>query len=111
MDSRDMDRIWTLLSKCRLGDKHLEDGGLKQAWALVMEPYEYSDVKQAVAAHFRVSKFWPDVGEVTQYLPAVPTPKDLREQERIAKNLERSLRSMERAMKDRAQKSKEVTSE
>lgn len=106
MDTRGMDRIWTLLSKCRMGDEHLKDDALKKAWALVMEPYEYEDVKQAVAAHFRVSKFWPDVGEVTQFLPDVPTPKDLREQERYAKDLQRAFHAMKRAAKD-----KEVISE
>lgn len=96
MDSRDMDRIWVLLSKCRLGDAHLRDGNLKMAWALVLEPYEYDDVKQAVAAHFRVSKFWPDIGEVTQYLPNVPTPKDLREQARHAKQIQQALLNLKK---------------
>lgn len=91
MDSREMDRIWTLLSKCRLGDAHLQDGDLKMAWLLVLEPYEYDDVKQAVAAHFRASKFWPDIGEIAQYLPDVPTPKDLRDQARNAEKMQRSI--------------------
>lgn len=91
MDSRDMDRIWTLLGKCRLDDARLKDKGLKMAWALVLEPYEYDDVKQAVADHFRSSKFWPDIGEVAQYLPDVPTHKDLCEQARHREKMQKAI--------------------
>lgn len=102
MDRLDMDRIWTLLGKCRMGDAHLKDSSLKMAWALVLEPYTYEDVKQAVAAHFRVSKFWPDIGEIAQYLPDVPTPKDIRERKRREEQMEKAFL----ALKISAEKSK-----
>lgn len=103
MDSRDVDKIWALLGKCRLGDIHLQDKSLKVAWALVLEPYAYEDVKQAVVAHFRTSKFWPDIGEVTQYLPDVPTPNELRKQARQAERLRKALRATQRALENSAE--------
>ncbi len=100
MESGDIDRVWALLGKCRLGDQHLKDVALKGVWALILEPYRYEDVKQAVAAHFRVSKFWPDVGEVTQYLPDVPTPKDLRERAKHSREIQNALGDLRRLAGD-----------
>lgn len=98
MNRQEIDRIWTLLGKCRQGDEHLKDTDLKLAWELILEPYKYEDVKRAVVAHFRESKFWPDVGEITRFLPPLPegerptvTTEDTLEAERKARRIRRNL--------------------
>lgn len=98
MTPQDMDRVWSLLGYCRLDDPHLKDKALKAAWFLVLEPYAYNDVKQAVAAHFRVKRFWPEIGEITQYLPPVPTPPALREKAKRTGGMGREVAALRKAL-------------
>lgn len=99
MTQEDMTKLWELLKCCRRGDKAANDKRVKAAWLLVLEPYDYQDVKTAVIAHFRESKFFPDVGEITQRLPPLPTtqkPASPQNSARIAREVAR-LRKMREA--------------
>lgn len=83
-----MNKLWALLGSCRRGDPAVRDKNLKAAWFLVLEPYEYQDVRSAVLTHFRSSKYFPDVGEITQHLPRVPPPPSKAQMDRADRNIE-----------------------
>lgn len=100
MTPQDMDKVWALLGRCRLGDPHLKDKTLKAAWWLVLEPYDYPDVREAIAAHFREKRFWPEVGEVTQHLPPVPSPAERRKRQRDAERMRRDLERIKQKRRD-----------
>lgn len=72
MTKQDMDGLWKLLGIYRPKDPRLEDKTLKAAWLLVLEPYSPDDVRQAVAAYFRGSGFWPDVSDIATRCPPPP---------------------------------------
>lgn len=46
-----------------------------EAWTLVLEPWAYEDVKQAVIVRARENRFYPDVYELAALLPKPETPK------------------------------------
>lgn len=46
-----------------------------EAWTLVLAPWDYDDVKQAVIVRARENRFYPDVYELTAFLPKPETPK------------------------------------
>ena len=70
-DTRD---LWKLLELFRPGDSRLKNQSLIAAWALVLEPYSRDEVREAVAAHFRESPYWPDVTDITKRCTAPITP-------------------------------------
>ena len=70
-DTRD---LWKLLELFRPGDSRLKNQSLIAAWALVLEPYSRDEVREAVAAHFRESPYWPDVTDITKRCTAPVTP-------------------------------------
>lgn len=73
MNRQEMDKIWKLIGSLRFGDPRANDLTVKAAWGLVLEPYDYKAVMDAVLAHFRGSKYFPDVGEITRHLPPLPS--------------------------------------
>lgn len=82
MTKKDVERLFELLAIYRPGDRHLEDKTLKAAWLLVLEPYAPADVKAAVGAYFRESKYWPDPSDIAMRCPrpleaAAPERKDV----------------------------------
>lgn len=70
-----MDKLWKLLNACRHETRRTEDKTEKAAWYLVLKPYDYRDVRTAVVGHFRQSKYFPSVGEITTRLPPLETPR------------------------------------
>ena len=46
-----------------------------EAWTLVLKPWAYEDVKQAVIVRARENRFYPDVYELAALLPKPETPK------------------------------------
>ena len=46
-----------------------------EAWTLVLAPWSYEDVKQAVIVRARENRFYPDVYELAALLPKPETPK------------------------------------
>lgn len=95
MTPQDMKKVWALLGCCRLNDPHLQDKTLKAAWLLVLEPYDYPDVREAIAAHFRQKPFWPEIGEITQHLPPVPSPEERRKAKQNADRMKLDLERLE----------------
>lgn len=71
MTGQDVDRLFDLLAIFRPKDKHLEDQALRNAWMLVLKPYEPKDVREAVAEYFRESSYWPDVTDIAKRCPKV----------------------------------------
>ncbi len=69
MTKEDTDRLFDLLALYRPGDRHLEDRQHRSLWQFTLEPYAPEDVKQAVGAYFRESKFWPDPTDITIRCP------------------------------------------
>lgn len=69
MTREDVDRLFELLAIYRPGDRHLEEKRLRAAWLLVLEPYDPADVKLAVGAYFRASKYWPDPSDIAMRCP------------------------------------------
>lgn len=72
MTTEEMDGLWELIGIFRKNDPHLKDKKLKNAWLLVLEPYERDDVRNAVAAYFRECGYWPDVTDIARRCPPLP---------------------------------------
>lgn len=72
MTTEEMDGLWELIGIFRKNDPHLKDKKLKNAWLLVLEPYERDDVRNAVAAYFRECGYWPDVTDIAKRCPPLP---------------------------------------
>lgn len=81
MTRDDIRDLWRFLALFRPGDRRVENQELKAVWALVLEPYDRDEVRAAVVAHFRESKYWPDVTDITRRCtaPATPPPPVKRE--------------------------------
>lgn len=45
-----------------------------EAWTLVLAPWDYEDVKQAVIVRARENRFYPDVYELVPFLPKLEKP-------------------------------------
>lgn len=65
----DIDNLFDLLAIFRKNDPHLEDKKLRSAWLLVLSPYERDDVRNAIGAWFRKSKYWPEPAEIAALCP------------------------------------------
>ncbi len=79
MKKDDVDRLFDLLEIYFPGDARLRDKVLKNAWLLVLKPFEPEDVKQAIASHLRECRFFPRVQEVALkcHLPAAAPADDV----------------------------------
>lgn len=69
---KDIDDLFALLKIFRPKDRHLKDLRLREAWRLVLEPYNKDDVRDAIGMYFRESSFWPDVTEIAVRCPLLP---------------------------------------
>lgn len=77
MTGQDIDKLFELLAIFRPKDKHLEDQALRNAWLLVLKPYDPKDVREAVAQYFRESSYWPDVTDIAKRCPKIViNPRD-----------------------------------
>lgn len=76
MDRNDTDRLFTLLEQFWPNKRAGENK--KRAWALALEPYEYTDIKTAAISYARCHKFFPDLADLTATVKAVSTepPRD-----------------------------------
>lgn len=75
MTREDTENLWKLLGIYRRDDPHLQNRKLLSAWYLVLKPFDPGDVRNAVAAYFRRSKFWPDVTDIAARCPALEPDK------------------------------------
>lgn len=69
---KDIDDLFDLLAIFRPNDAHLADKRLRSAWLLVLSPYSRDDVREAVGAWFRKSKYWPEPAEIAALCPPLP---------------------------------------
>lgn len=69
LTKKDIDDLFDLLAIFRKNDQHLNQEDLRYAWLLVLYPYERHDVREAVGAWFRKSKYWPDPAEIASLCP------------------------------------------
>ncbi len=60
MTKADIDNLFLLLEIYFPNSHKPKDKKLKNAWALVLEPYTPEDVRTALVEHLRTSTFFPD---------------------------------------------------
>lgn len=68
----DIDDLFDILAAYRKNDPNLWDKGTKAAWLLSLKPYKKADVKEAIGAWFRQSKYWPEPSEIAALCPPLP---------------------------------------
>lgn len=72
MEQADVNRLFELLRQLYPNARQVQanNGVLKQTWGLVLEPYEYRQIRAAAIDYARGNKFFPDVADLTMGLPA-----------------------------------------
>lgn len=91
---KDIDDLFELLAIFRKNDPHLSERGLRSAWLLVLSPYGRDEVRDAVGAWFRKSKYWPEPAEIaalcsplpekdTRNMRHLPSPSDIEDMNRL----------------------------
>lgn len=74
MTKQDVEKLFTLLEVlCPSAGKKSRDNAVLTAWALVLEPFDYEDVKAAAVIRARENRFFPDPAELVAYLPKRPS--------------------------------------
>lgn len=71
----DINDLFNILAAYRRNDPNLQDKSKKAAWFLSLRPYEKADVKEAIGAWFRHSKYWPEPAEIAALCPPLPEEK------------------------------------
>lgn len=71
----DIDDLFGTLAIFRPKDPHLSSKKLRTAWHMALSPYERGDVREAVGAWFRQSKYWPEPAEIAALCPPLPEKK------------------------------------
>lgn len=69
MTAKDIDSMFKLLQIYFPNSDKPKDKKLKSAWLLVLQPYEKTDVKQALVDHLRRNTFFPDVQSIAVKCP------------------------------------------
>lgn len=72
LTQKDVDDLFGILAAYRKNDPNLRDKATKAAWLLSLKPYEKADVKEAIGAWFRKSKYWPEPAEIAALCPPLP---------------------------------------
>lgn len=75
---KDIDDLFDLLAIFRPNDAHLADRRLRAAWLLALSPYSRDDVREAVGAWFRKSKYWPEPAELAALCPPLSQERSTR---------------------------------
>ena len=88
MTKEDIDNLFQLMAIYFPGDRRLCDKVLKNAWLLVLEPYEPSEVKAALASHLRESKYFPCVQDVAGKCRKLPPPAPAVKERYVADRLD-----------------------
>lgn len=90
MTREDINDLFSLFAVFRPNDPHLSNKKLRYAWYLVLSPYDRDDVREAVGAWFRRSKYWPEPAEIAALCPHLPEKK----------RQEKSLQAVQEARED-----------
>ena len=76
MEKQDTRRLFSLIETIYPNAKQQSRTAADlEAWTLVLTPWDYEDVKQAVIVRARENRFYPDVYELVPFLPKLETPK------------------------------------
>ena len=76
MEKQDTRRLFSLIETIYPNAKQQSRTAADlEAWTLVLAPWDYEDVKQAVIVRARENRFYPDVYELAALLPKPETPK------------------------------------
>lgn len=67
MEKTELTKLFSLLRQF-FPNKQISDD-MTLAWRYALEPYRYDDVKNAVLAHVRQSRYFPDISELVKLLP------------------------------------------
>lgn len=75
MEKQDTRRLFSLIETIYPNAKQQSRTAADlEAWALVLAPWDYEDVKQAVIVRARENRFYPDVYELVPFLPKLEKP-------------------------------------
>ena len=76
MEKQDTRRLFSLIETIYPNAKQQSRTAADlEAWTLVLAPWDYEYVKQAVIVRARENRFYPDVYELAALLPKPETPK------------------------------------
>lgn len=65
MTKDEMKQIWAVLAMYRPRDRKLKDPQLKALWLETFQPFSYEEVRAAIVAHFRETRYFPHIPEIT----------------------------------------------
>ena len=75
MEKQDTRRLFSLIETIYPNAKQQSRTAADlEAWTLVLAPWDYEDVKQAVIVRARGNRFYPDVYELVPFLPKLEKP-------------------------------------
>ena len=75
MEKQDTRRLFSLIETIYPNAKQQSHTAADlEAWTLVLAPWDYEDVKQAVIVRARENRFYPDVYELVPFLPKLEKP-------------------------------------
>ena len=75
MEKQDTRRLFSLIETIYPNAKQQSRTAADlEAWTLVLVPWDYEDVKQAVIVRARENRFYPDVYELVPFLPKLEKP-------------------------------------
>jgi hypothetical protein len=75
MEKQDTRRLFSLIETIYPNAKQQSRTAADlEAWTLVLAPWDYEDVKQAVIVRARENRFYPDVYELVPFLPKLERP-------------------------------------
>ena len=75
MEKQDTRRLFSLIETIYPNAKQQSRTAADlEAWTLVLAPWDYEDVKQAVIVRARENRFYPDVYELGPFLPKLEKP-------------------------------------
>ena len=75
MNRQDVQKLFNLIETIYPCAKKSRDPATLEAWSLVLGPWSYETVKQAVIERARENRFPPDPSELPPFLPP-PAPKE-----------------------------------
>lgn len=77
MNKSDMQKLFALIETLYPASKRKPKTTVdEEAWFLVLKPWSYEEVKDAVIARTRKNRFAPDVSELVPYLPKLEVVSD-----------------------------------
>ena len=83
MTKNDVEKLFNLLDILHPAGKKPRDPATIAAWQMVLEPFDYDQVKQAAVTHARQNRYSPEPAEIVANIPVPePTPEAERRADR-----------------------------